>query len=106
MILLLHGDCFRNSHLMSLKVTLPMTPMKSRTFNDAKGGENEKVCLDMNRDWCHLTVVMIVSYNKFACFYIDMRGWGKKKDKPCNHTESVNSLRQDNPSYFLLLTSM
>ena len=101
MIFLFHGDCFRNSHLMSLKVTLPMMPMKSRTYNDAKGGENEKVCLDMNRDWSHLTVAMIVSYDKISCFYIDMGGSGRKrKDKPCNHTESVNFLRQDNPSYF------
>ena len=64
---------------MSLKVTLPITPMKSRTYNDAKGGENKKVCLDMNRDWSHLTVVMIVSYDKLGCFYIDMRGCGGKK---------------------------
>ena len=28
-----------------------MTQMKSRTDNDVKGGQNEKVCLDMNRDW-------------------------------------------------------
>ena len=79
MILLCHGDCFRDSHLMSLKVTLPMTPIKSRRYNDVKGGENEKVCLDMNRDWSHLTAAMIVSYNKFGCFYIDMHGGGRKK---------------------------
>ena len=36
---------------MLKKVTLPTTPMKSRTYNDAKGGQNKKVCLDMNRDW-------------------------------------------------------
>ena len=64
---------------MLLKVTLPMTPMRSRTYNHAKGGENENVCLDMNRDWCHLTVAMILSYNRFGCFYIDMRGCGRKK---------------------------
>ena len=36
---------------MSEKVTLPMMPMKSRTDNDVKGGENEKVCLDINKYW-------------------------------------------------------
>ena len=67
--------------------------MKSRTYNDAKGGENEKVCLDMNRDWSHLTVVMIVSYDKFGCSYINIRGCvAEKKDKHCNHAESVNFL--------------
>ena len=28
-----------------------MTTMKSRTYNDAKGEQNEKVCLDMSKDW-------------------------------------------------------
>ena len=53
--------------------------MKSTTYNDAKGGENKKVCWDMNRDWSHLTVAMIVSYDKFGCFNIDMCGCGRKK---------------------------
>ena len=58
-----------------------MTPMKSRTDNDAKGGQNEKVCLDMNRDWIITSnyMNMIVSYNKSGWFYIDMRGCGRKK---------------------------
>ena len=30
---------------------MTLTAMKSRTDNDAKEGQNEKVCLDMNRDW-------------------------------------------------------
>ena len=76
--------------------------MKSRTYNDVKGGKNNKVCLDMDRGWSHLTVGMIVSYDKFGCFYIDMHCCGRKrKDKPCNHAGSVNFLRQDNLSYFL-----
>ena len=70
-----------------------MTPMKSRTYNEANGGENEKVCLDMIRNWINLTVAIILSYDKFCCFYIDIRGFGRKrKDQPCNHAESVNFL--------------
>ena len=44
---------------------------------------------------------MIVPYDKFGCFSKDMCGCGReRKDKPCNHAESVNFLRQNNPSYF------
>ena len=45
---------------------------------------------------------MIVSDGEFCWFYIDMHGYGekKRKDKPCNHAESVDFQRQDNPSYF------
>ena len=75
--------------------------MRSRTYNDAQGRENKKVCFDMNGNWSHLTVANIVSYDIFGCFYIDMCGFGrKKKDKPSNHAESMNFLCQDNPSYF------
>ena len=53
--------------------------MKSRKYNDVKGGKNNKVYEDMYRDWSHLTVAMIASYDKFGCLYIDMRGCGRKK---------------------------
>ena len=53
--------------------------MKSRKYNDAKGGKNNKVCVDMDRDWSYLYVAMIVSYDKFSSLYIDMRGCGRKK---------------------------
>ena len=36
MIFVSHSDCFGNSHSMLYKVTLPVTPMKSRTDNDVK----------------------------------------------------------------------
>ena len=75
--------------------------MKSRTYNDAKGTENKQVCFDMNGDWSHLTVAIIVSHDKFGIFYIDMCGCGRKrKDKPCNHAESVNFLCQEILSHF------
>ena len=53
--------------------------MNSRKYNDAKGGKNNKVCFDMDRDWSHLTVTMIVSYDKLGCLNIDMHGCGRKK---------------------------
>ena len=75
--------------------------MRSRTYNNAQGRENEKVCFDMNGNWSNVTVANIISYNIFVSLYIDMCGCGrKKKGKPCNHAESMNFLCQDNLSYF------
>ena len=75
--------------------------MRSRTCNNAQEKEKEKVCFDMNGNWSHVIVANIISYIIFVCFYIDMCGCGRKrKDKPCNHGESMNFLCQDNPSYF------
>ena len=48
-------------------------PIKSKKYNDAKGGKNNKVCVDMGRDWSHLSVAMIVSYDKFGCLYMQSR---------------------------------
>ena len=44
-----------------------------------KEERTKRYVLDMNRDWIHLTVAMVVSYDKFGCFYIDMYGHGRKK---------------------------
>ena len=75
--------------------------MRSRTCNNTQGRENEKVCFDMKRIWSHVIVANIISYDIFVCFYIDMCVVAeKRKDKPCNHAESMNFLCQDNPLYF------
>ena len=41
-----------------------------------------------------LTIFLVVSI--WTCVVVAE----KRKDKPCNHTESMNFLYQDNPSYF------
>ena len=75
--------------------------MRSKTCNNVQEREKEKVCCDMKGNGDHVTVVNMISYSIFVCFYIDMCGCGRKrKDMPCNHEESINFLCQDNPSYF------
>ena len=53
--------------------------MRSRTCNNAQEKENEKVCFDMNGNWSHVTVAIIISNIIFVGFYIDMCGCGRKK---------------------------
>ena len=64
--------------------------MRSKTCNNVQEREKEKVCCDMKGNGDHVTVVNMISYNIFVCFYIDMCGGGRKKEGYAMQSRRVN----------------